>query len=417
MLLKNHLEKCTKEQLLAEAKGFQLKNYSKLKKAELIECIVESFCGEEMLRRRLSCLTDEQLLIFRKAMETPQEISYHEVTDGIQLYRYWTGFFEEETDRFSVFEDVAEAFKKIDDEDFRRDQSKKGWLMKCITFFISYYGVAPVEVIHQLYRLKVKGTQEEMTDLLWGMPVDIVESCIFPVEGLGIGEEHADHPAYSATGLLIHIPILENKEFGKTLEQQADKEFYIPSIQQIEEICRIGYEESSLSYRKLKTFFMKKLEMREKQATAMCLQTWVDSYEGEGPAKVMKRLSEMGIVFENEKQINEVMSLLTDAYNNTRMKENRGHKPNEIVRKDFTNRTPTVVPESSQAAELLKDVAPGLQEMGITVDLNGNAQTIPLSVYPNGLNGNVIHGEKKIYPNDPCPCGSGKKYKKCCGRG
>ena len=24
--------------------------------------------------------------------------------------------------------------------------------------------------------------------------------------------------------------------------------------------------------------------------------------------------------------------------------------------------------------------------------------------------------EKKIYPNDPCPCGSGKKYKNCCGR-
>ena len=23
---------------------------------------------------------------------------------------------------------------------------------------------------------------------------------------------------------------------------------------------------------------------------------------------------------------------------------------------------------------------------------------------------------KKIYPNDPCPCGSGKKYKKCHGR-
>ena len=24
--------------------------------------------------------------------------------------------------------------------------------------------------------------------------------------------------------------------------------------------------------------------------------------------------------------------------------------------------------------------------------------------------------EKKVYPNDPCPCGSGKKYKQCCGR-
>ncbi len=27
----------------------------------------------------------------------------------------------------------------------------------------------------------------------------------------------------------------------------------------------------------------------------------------------------------------------------------------------------------------------------------------------------VVKGQK-IYPNDPCPCGSGKKYKKCCGR-
>ena len=28
----------------------------------------------------------------------------------------------------------------------------------------------------------------------------------------------------------------------------------------------------------------------------------------------------------------------------------------------------------------------------------------------------VVKAEKKIYPNDPCPCGSGKKYKKCCGK-
>ncbi|MCR5635396.1 MAG: SEC-C domain-containing protein [Lachnospiraceae bacterium] len=28
----------------------------------------------------------------------------------------------------------------------------------------------------------------------------------------------------------------------------------------------------------------------------------------------------------------------------------------------------------------------------------------------------VIKTEKKTYPNDPCPCGSGKKYKRCCGR-
>ncbi len=28
----------------------------------------------------------------------------------------------------------------------------------------------------------------------------------------------------------------------------------------------------------------------------------------------------------------------------------------------------------------------------------------------------VVRKEKKVYPNDPCPCGSGKKYKNCHGR-
>ncbi|MBO5293483.1 MAG: SEC-C domain-containing protein [Lachnospiraceae bacterium] len=27
----------------------------------------------------------------------------------------------------------------------------------------------------------------------------------------------------------------------------------------------------------------------------------------------------------------------------------------------------------------------------------------------------IVKGQK-VYPNDPCPCGSGKKYKKCCGK-
>jgi len=28
----------------------------------------------------------------------------------------------------------------------------------------------------------------------------------------------------------------------------------------------------------------------------------------------------------------------------------------------------------------------------------------------------IVNTEKQIGRNDPCPCGSGKKYKNCCGR-
>ena len=37
-------------------------------------------------------------------------------------------------------------------------------------------------------------------------------------------------------------------------------------------------------------------------------------------------------------------------------------------------------------------------------------------LYKEQKNARTIHVEKKVYPNDPCPCGSGKKYKKCCGK-
>ena len=38
------------------------------------------------------------------------------------------------------------------------------------------------------------------------------------------------------------------------------------------------------------------------------------------------------------------------------------------------------------------------------------------ALYKEQKSSTTIVKETKIYPNDPCPCGSGKKYKKCCGK-
>ncbi len=37
-------------------------------------------------------------------------------------------------------------------------------------------------------------------------------------------------------------------------------------------------------------------------------------------------------------------------------------------------------------------------------------------LYKEQKSSTTVVKEAKVYPNDPCPCGSGKKYKKCCGR-
>ena len=38
------------------------------------------------------------------------------------------------------------------------------------------------------------------------------------------------------------------------------------------------------------------------------------------------------------------------------------------------------------------------------------------SLYKDQKSSTTVVKAAKVYPNDPCPCGSGKKYKKCCGK-
>jgi hypothetical protein len=46
---------------------------------------------------------------------------------------------------------------------------------------------------------------------------------------------------------------------------------------------------------------------------------------------------------------------------------------------------------------------------------NNNPQSATIENHNKINNMSSMHAEKKVGRNDPCPCGSGKKYKKCCG--
>lgn len=416
MDLKEKLAESTKEELLELARSFELRKYSGLKKNLLIDKIATYLCSEEIVRSRLACLTKEEMNLYRKACIAPTAVSINEVGNGIQLYLYRLGYFEDPTDDFCVFEDVANVFRSIDDESFRKDNVQKGWLMKCIHFFVGYYGIAPVEVIYEMFNQRVKCTLAEMIELVEEMWIDTTESVIMSMDELGMQDWPKDSPLYSDNGLLVHIPLLENDELVYLLHQQMDKDFFIPSRSIIDEIARIGYEASDVAYKRLEVFLIKKLGLNYEMAVTWCLQVWANSYAENAPTDIIERMTEADISFNSEKILNEFIGILMNAHNNTRMKENRGHKPHELSNQPFKGGMPTIVPGSSHAAEMLKEAGPQLQTMGFPIDINGGAETIQTSFYPNGLKGKSVKEARKIYPNDPCPCGSGKKYKKCCGK-
>lgn len=176
--------------------------------------------------------------------------------------------------------------------------------------------------------------------------------------------------------------IIDNNEFDLMLRKKADKPYYVPAKEELLNYVDESYFEKSKQYNNLLSYLQKnffkpgdeKAEWLAEDIQGMCqfgvnMQVIFDSF------------NKMKISFKDMNQTNEVMQLIMDLSNNIRIWENNGHTPNEIFEK-FEK--------------------PNLR---------------PLTDKPFDFGGsNVIDmkSRQKIGRNDPCPCGSGKKYKKCC---
>ncbi len=81
-----------------------------------------------------------------------------------------------------------------------------------------------------------------------------------------------------------------------------------------------------------------------------------------------------------------------------------------------TEKNPAVVTVKTE--KRLKELAAQFKEKGwkYTIELEPDKpeDTTQLELLLNPPQPKIA--EKKIGRNDPCPCGSGKKHKKCCGK-
>ncbi|HJB08417.1 MAG TPA: preprotein translocase subunit SecA [Candidatus Enterocloster faecavium] len=85
-----------------------------------------------------------------------------------------------------------------------------------------------------------------------------------------------------------------------------------------------------------------------------------------------------------------------------------------------------VVEYKMQAYEMYEAMMASIQEETVRilfhirveqkVERESNVKVTGTNRDPGSASAPKKRAEQKIYPNDPCPCGSGKKYKQCCGR-
>lgn len=177
-------------------------------------------------------------------------------------------------------------------------------------------------------------------------------------------------------GKYIVSPYLKTEKEYKELLRRQKKNYYVPDIEMIKVF---GSGKILVKNEEYQTVFkLLNREIKDQDRTEVILENLskgVAREDWEIP-KIMNCLCDWNVEFTSDKAADKLIESLSKWIYGIRRWSECGHSRKELY-KDNTD---------------LKYIA----------------------------SGNKIEAEKKavkkVYPNDPCPCGSGKKYKKCCGK-
>lgn len=392
----------TEEELKSLAEDLELKGYHSLKKDILVGKIKEELLKPSVMERQMMMFSDEEIAAFESVLKTT---GYYPVRKDLELLEgfYNLAYVGIYNDNFAAVPDeVKKVYKKVNTPKFRKKRKRAFWMIRCLTMVIFLYVLAPISVIKEML-VKCLGediSEEEFREIFAWIP-DYQNPCVIRGEWI------------------IYKEVLPQGFYNKIKESQGDLEYYIPEQEEILDYTGHGYPSRDTCCRKVKEFLIKRMKIEEEQTENLMQGIYSRISLGGGPSDVTEIFEEEGIIFPNETTVRDFIALLIELNNSTRMIQNRGWTPSEMTKKRPVlpeGQKPTIVPMSSLAAEQLKQASNELQQMGFTVDLDSGADEVETVFMPDGIAGHTVKGTKKIYPNDPCPCGSGKKYKKCCGK-
>lgn len=401
--IKEFLLGATREELLEMAEDLELTHYKSLNKTGLAERIRDEILKPEVMAKRLLLLSDAEIQEFEKAASKANGFyPSREEMDNLEKMYDLAYVMLYSDDYAQVPREAAEVYEKINTPEFQEKRQGTFWMYHCLMMVEMIYGCAPVRIVCR------------MLEKCQGHKVDRGE-----FEELFVNVPEELNPCVLVEDRVIYKEILKDKLYLKMEQSQEGKDFYIPGPDEIIEYTEKGYPVSDPCYRRLKTFLVRELDSDIAGVEELMPVLWNHISMGARLSDIMDILEDQQIVFKTEDAVEKFVSLMMDVNNNTRMVIHRGRTPNEMQNRRSAlpgGKRHTIVPMSSEVAELLGGAADDLKGMGFNVDLDYNADEITAVAMPNGISGKAVTGKKKIYPNDPCPCGSGKKYKKCCGK-
>ncbi|MCD7869894.1 MAG: SEC-C domain-containing protein [Enterocloster clostridioformis] len=158
-------------------------------------------------------------------------------------------------------------------------------------------------------------------------------------------------------GRFIDWNLIQADAYKDVLNYQKGKEFYIPSAPQVKEIARTGAVELKKHIRPLKAFFLAMVGCDEETAREAASSIHHHVRLGTTPKAVEDIMAHFGLNLDSQEKMNGFDEIMEQVWKETRTVGNCGYNRVEL-----------------------------------------DAKTA------------------RIDPDAPCPCGSGKRYRQCCGR-
>ncbi|CAM4340848.1 SEC-C metal-binding domain-containing protein [Lacicoccus alkaliphilus] len=158
----------------------------------------------------------------------------------------------------------------------------------------------------------------------------------------------------------IVIDDMNYAQYEMVRKLQGDRPYYEPEFGKFIKFSDPNYIDESSNHKNLKEWIKKNVDVPKSKHESIYISLLQLIMRGEKQDEIIKYLMSLNVEFSNVNDQREFFDNVAGIVENTRHFKYRGHKESEL-------KTKTIVKEV------------------------------------------------KVGRNDPCPCGSGKKYKKCCG--
>lgn len=262
--------------------------------------------------------------------------------------------------------ELVKVFSEIDGVSLERIARRNTEWIQLTHGMLYYYGV--------MESWAIKKRIEELTK----QEIDIMEF----MNVINMACDFYGQIDYSIYGYKNEL-ILEPQKIVEEHRKRPKVEYYPFTQKQLLKASVENYVDKTPEFNRFASFLLRNYDLSDDEIDEIGLHIITMINIDSRPTMIIEYLQDI-LEFPDFEFVQEITAKIMDLHNGTRQWELKGHTPNELFQeeKKFLNPLPR----------------------GILKNRTEDSKVINLQT------------RNKIGRNDPCPCGSGKKYKKCCGK-